>query len=77
MDQQLVQQVLTDKILMKEVFKKENLPIPNFQEVKSISDIKIFLSSHDKAVLKPSDNRGSRGVFILTSDLSESHHRLL
>lgn len=65
-------EVLTDKILMKEVFKKENLPIPNFQEVKSISDIKIFLSSHDKAVLKPSDNRGSRGVFILTSDLSES-----
>jgi biotin carboxylase len=56
----------TNKALMRECLKKHNIPIPMFFKVKGymnyLSTIQYFTS---KFIVKPVDNSGSRGVFMV------------
>ncbi len=54
-----------NKILMKELFLRNNLLIPFFAKVSRYSEIIDLFSRYPKLVLKPSDSRGARGVFLL------------
>jgi len=56
--------VLTeDKIAMKECFSKHSLPTPEYLPIKTFDQLLEFLSLHKNLVIKPSDNRGARGIF--------------
>ena len=58
-----------DKLLMKEVFKSNEVNVPNFYSIKSVNDICEVLKSSDKSfVLKPVDSRGSRGVLLIDKE---------
>ena len=56
----------TNKALMRQSLKQYNVPIPRFFRV---SDYESYLSSAkqftDKFIVKPADNSGSRGVFLV------------
>ncbi len=60
--------IATNKLLMKEVFEKNNLPVPWYKSVETTYDISDVLHNRPgKYVLKPIDSRGSRGVVRLSS----------
>ena len=63
----------TDKLAMKERFRREGIPIPWFAEVGSVGEIERALAERGRLVLKPIDRSGSRGVFVIDrrSDLPE------
>jgi biotin carboxylase len=63
----------TDKLAMKERFRREGVPIPWFAEVGSVGEIELALERHRRLVLKPVDRSGSRGVFVIdrSSDLPD------
>lgn len=59
----------SNKLLMKRRFAEDNIPIPEFCEVKNINDIKKFVRRYKyPIVLKPVDSRGARGVLKLTEE---------
>jgi biotin carboxylase len=62
----------TDKLAMKERFRREGIPIPWFAEVSSVGEIESALARHPRLALKPIDRSGSRGVFVIDrhSDLA-------
>ncbi len=52
-----------DKFLAKEFMKKYNIPIPEYQIVKSVKDIKKFIDKFGlPIVVKPVDNSAARGI---------------
>jgi len=56
-----------DKLAMKEAFRRAGIPIPWFQPVASLAELKLAI--HERGfplVLKPVDGRGARGVLRLT-----------
>ena len=54
----------TDKLLMKMKLKSCGINIPWFSEIKNLSQLKkILYKDKTKYIIKPVDNRGSRGVF--------------
>jgi biotin carboxylase len=59
----------TNKGLMRETLKKHNVPIPTFFRVNTYSE---FLNSvrqlRGKIIVKPADNSGSRGVYLLNEN---------
>lgn len=56
----------SDKLLMKERFQRDDVPIPWFQEVRSPHEVsRIAAEFSEPIVLKPTDSRGSRGVFLI------------
>lgn len=56
-------ELATDKLLMKNKFKKDGIRIPWYQEIRSPTDLRKTIQQNDqKFVLKPIDSRGSRGV---------------
>ena len=60
--------IATNKLLMKEIFAKNNLSVPWYKSVKTPDEISdILYSRSGKYVLKPIDSRGSRGVVRLSS----------
>jgi len=66
-----------DKVRMKDLFKKNNIPIPWYRQVRSPEDIlKILIERPGEYVLKPVDSRGSRGVIRLSNrdKISEAYY---
>ncbi len=58
----------TNKIKMRERFKKYNVPCPDFSECWTLEDAYKFASNHEfPLVIKPSDNMGARGVIKINS----------
>lgn len=56
----------SNKLMMKERFKRDGVPIPWFKQVQSAEElIDVVNKSEGPVVLKPVDSRGSRGVFII------------
>ena len=56
----------SDKLAMKECFKKNGINTPWFSEVNSFDELnKIAASSEQPLIIKPNDSRGSRGVIRL------------
>jgi biotin carboxylase len=63
----------TNKLHMKEVFRDEGVPCPDFWKVKNITELTALLEQKnlERFVLKPLDGCGARGVLLLkpTDDL--------
>jgi len=60
----------SNKLLMKNKFKKDGVPIPWFKEVKNANDLhKVAKRKAYNLILKPVDSRGSIGVTRLSKDL--------
>jgi len=60
----------SDKLLMKEKFSKDQIPIPRFSQVHSVLDIHQFLTQTAyPIVIKPVDSRGARGVLRVTEGM--------
>jgi len=60
--------IATDKLLMKEIFEKNNLPVPWYKSVETPDDVlDILYTRPGKYILKPVDSRGSRGVVRLSA----------
>lgn len=61
-----------NKLLMKELFKKKKINIPNFKEIKNFSQLINYLRDKKKIVIKPLDLAGSRGVYLIKKNLKYS-----
>jgi biotin carboxylase len=60
----------SDKLLMKQKFSKDRIPIPRFLQVHSVLDIHQFLTQTAyPIVIKPVDSRGARGVLRVTEGM--------
>jgi biotin carboxylase len=60
----------TDKLAMKERLQRDGIPVPWFAPVQSVSELRAYVSDRGfPLVLKPIDNRGARGVLLLTPDV--------
>lgn len=57
----------TNKLLMKQSFKKNNIKVPKFTKIDSYHKLKKTIKKFGKSILKPIDSRGSRGILILDS----------
>lgn len=58
----------TDKMLMKERFQADGVPVPWFHSIDSETHLLDLIEEEDlPLVIKPVDSRGARGVFRLTS----------
>lgn len=57
----------SNKFLMKEVFKKNNVPCPDFWKVSSLAELKDLVSNENlvRFIIKPVDGCGARGVLLL------------
>ena len=63
-------EIVSDKILMKDLFKEHSLPIPWYEEIYSSEQLKSLAKERGfPLVIKPVDSRGSRGVLLLTKDI--------
>lgn len=63
----------TNKILMRESLKKYNVPIPKFRKVSSSAEyMSVIKKVTEKYIVKPADNSGSRGVFLLEDNKNTS-----
>lgn len=61
--------IVSDKIRMKDCFKKNGLPIPLYKQVFNTQDIvKSIKSLGLPMVIKPADSRGARGVILITKE---------
>jgi biotin carboxylase len=59
-----------DKILMKDKFFEDNIPIPHYSEIHDLTDLRDFINKYAfPIVLKPADNCGSRGVLFITEKI--------
>lgn len=57
----------SNKYLMKKQFAKYNIPIPWFEKVKSLKELKKIIGKRGfPIVIKPVDSRGARGVLLIT-----------
>ena len=67
----------TNKYEMREALKKEGVPIPVFYRLSDESDIsKISSFFNGKFIVKPVDNSGSRGIFLV-DDISKAKDAFL
>ena len=67
----------SDKLLMKDQFKRDGVPIPWYSAIDSIETLKDLVNEKGfPLVLKPVDSRGARGVLRLTEnvDLEWAYH---
>ncbi len=63
-------ELASNKLLMKEKFKDNGVPVPWFQGLDSLADLKEAVQKKGlPLVLKPVDSRGARGVLRLTPDV--------
>src|SRR5438477_12059244 len=57
-----------DKLAMKRAFKTAGIPIPWFEAIASLDELRAIVASRGlPLVLKPIDGRGARGVLRLTA----------
>jgi len=62
-----IAELVSNKLKMKQAFKKKGVPIPNFQEINSFAELERFIDQNGlPVVIKPLDNCGARGVYLLT-----------
>lgn len=62
----------TDKGIMRECLEDNNVPIPKFARVNNYKDyLEVIENISGKLIIKPSDNSGSRGVFLLEDKNNE------
>ena len=60
----------SNKILMKDNFRANNIPIPDYSEITFLADLKKYAADWGfPLVIKPVDSRGSRGVLRLTEQI--------
>ena len=58
----------TDKVEMRKALKASNVPIPQFYYCNKLDDYKIIVNNFkQKYIVKPSDNSGSRGIYLVES----------
>ncbi len=58
----------TDKVEMRKALKASNVPIPQFYYCSKLDDYKIIVNNFkQKYIVKPSDNSGSRGIYLVES----------
>lgn len=58
---------VTDKIIMKDKFKANDLPIPWYSQIKNLEHFKLLAEQKGlPLIIKPVDSRGARGVLLLT-----------
>ena len=56
-------QLTVNKLAMKKVLREQDLPVPDFFEVRCASDLERYVNEYDcKMALKPNDNCAARGV---------------
>ena len=56
----------TDKVAMRECMKKNGVPIPEFHEINSFTELlKIEEKMPERYIIKPADNAASRGVILI------------
>ncbi|MHC1719602.1 MAG: ATP-grasp domain-containing protein [Clostridiaceae bacterium] len=66
----------TNKAAMRTCLKEHNVPIPSFYIVNSEEEYLNALNNFtNKCIVKPADNSGSRGVFLIDNILDESQIR--
>jgi biotin carboxylase len=57
----------SNKLLQLETFRGSGIPVPKFQEIRSVEELKGIINGWGyPLVIKPLDNRGARGVLRLT-----------
>ncbi len=63
--------IATNKAEMRQCLAQNNVPIPKFYRLKDRSDFDSIIQEFEKCIIKPVDNSGSRGVFLIkdTSNL--------
>ncbi len=62
--------MMVDKLAMKDHFAKHGIPIPWYQAIKSVDELKSIVEQRGyDLVIKPVDSRGARGVLRLSSDI--------
>jgi len=61
---------VSDKLLMKQCFNRNNVPCPWFHSIESAEELTQFIQSNplQRFVLKPVDGRGARGVLLVDKD---------
>jgi biotin carboxylase len=59
-----------DKLLMKEAFRSNGVPCPDFWRISTLDELKILVEREkiNKFVIKPVDGRGARGVLLLNKE---------
>lgn len=70
----------TNKLMMKDKLKKANIKVPWYSEIKNFKHLQNLLKNkREKFIIKPIDNRGSRGVLQIDkkSDLLWSYNHCL
>ena len=64
--------IASDKLMMKEKFQSDGIPVPLFQEIFSHRDMEeLAVKWGYPLVIKPNDGRGARGVLRVTKDLDK------
>tara|TARA_X000000950_G_C13886280_1_gene648989 strand:- start:360 stop:1598 length:1239 start_codon:yes stop_codon:yes gene_type:complete len=62
--------IVSDKLLMKDIFTSHNIPIPWYTEINSNNELfELQKKNSFPLVIKPVDSRGARGVLKLTDDV--------
>ncbi len=69
--------VTTEKFVMKKVLARKGVPLPNFASVESVEELREKIGEFRRAVIKPVDSRGARGVIRVTpqDDLEDAFFR--
>lgn len=58
----------TNKAVMRECLKDNNIPIPKFFRIKTYKQyLDILINFTDNCIIKPADNSGSRGIFLINN----------
>lgn len=66
-------EIASDKLLMKQVLREKQIPVPDFYPVQSLKELKeITKVLSFPFVLKPVDSRGARGVLRITENMDLS-----
>ena len=60
--------IFSNKYLMKNELSKIKVAVPKFFLIKNLRDLKNKLKLINKGVIKPVDNRGARGVYIISKN---------
>lgn len=67
----------TDKAMMREALKKQGVPIPKFYYTNNYQNyLKMISNFNEKFIVKPVDNSGSRGVYLVKnkSDIEKAYN---
>ncbi len=71
--------ITTEKLVMKKVLSESGVPVPRFAGIQSVEELREKIEDFERAVIKPVDSRGARGVIRVTpqDNLEEAFHRAI